>query len=46
VESAIAVFAHRLKKLFTPKVVTVFNKVTGVVFILIACQIAYTNFLK
>ncbi|MCF0069269.1 LysE family transporter [Dyadobacter sp. CY261] len=46
VESAIAVFAHRLKRIFTPKVVTLFNKVTGVVFILIACQIAYTNFLK
>lgn len=46
VESAIAVFAHRLKRIFTPKVVTLFNKVTGVVFILIACQIAWSNFLK
>ncbi len=46
VESAIAVFAQLLKRVFTPKVVTLFNKVTGVVFILIACQIAYTNFLK
>jgi L-lysine exporter family protein LysE/ArgO len=46
VECAMAVFAHRLKKIFTPKVMTIFNKVTGVVFILIACQIAYVNFLK
>ena len=46
VECAIAVFAHRLKRIFTPKVVTIFNKVTGIVFILIACQIAYVNFIK
>jgi threonine/homoserine/homoserine lactone efflux protein len=46
VECAIAVFAHRLKRIFTPRVVTVFNKVTGVVFILIACQIAYLQFVK
>ena len=46
VESAIAFYAHRLKRIFTPKVVTIFNKVTGVVFILIACQIAYVNFLR
>ena len=46
VESAIAVFAHRLKKIFTTRVLTVFNKVTGIVFILIACQIFYTNFIK
>jgi L-lysine exporter family protein LysE/ArgO len=46
VECAIAVFAHRLKRVFTPKVVTIFNKVTGIVFILIACQIAYSNFIK
>ncbi|GAB2771506.1 hypothetical protein GCM10027275_12840 [Rhabdobacter roseus] len=45
-ESAIAVFAHRLKRLFTPRTVTLINKVTGAVFILIACQIAYTHFLK
>ena len=44
VECGIAVFAHRLKRVFTPKVVTIFNKVTGVVFILIACQIAYKSF--
>ncbi|MDQ6482307.1 LysE family translocator [Dyadobacter sp. LHD-138] len=44
VECAIAVFAHKLKRVFTPRVVTIFNKVTGIVFILIACQIAYANF--
>jgi L-lysine exporter family protein LysE/ArgO len=46
VESLIAVFAGKLKRFFTPRVVTIFNKVTGVVFILIACNIAYTNFFK
>jgi L-lysine exporter family protein LysE/ArgO len=46
VECAMAVFAHRLKRVFTPRVVSIFNKVTGVVFMLIACQIAYTNFIK
>lgn len=46
VECAIAIYAHRLKRLFTPKVARIFNKVTGVVFLLIACQIAYTNFWK
>jgi threonine/homoserine/homoserine lactone efflux protein len=46
VECAIAFYAHRLKRIFTPKVVTIFNKVTGAVFILIACQIAYVQFLK
>ncbi|GAB3181411.1 LysE family translocator [Telluribacter humicola] len=45
-ESMIAVFAHKLKRLFTPRTVTIFNKVTGVVFVLIAFQILYTNFLK
>jgi len=46
VECAIAFYANRLKYFFTPKVVTIFSKVTGVVFILIACQIAYVNFIK
>lgn len=46
VECAIAFYANRLKRLFTPKVVLIFNRVTGAVFILIACQIAYTTFLK
>jgi threonine/homoserine/homoserine lactone efflux protein len=46
VECGIAMSAHRLKRIFTPRVVTVFNKVTGVVFIFIAGQIAYHQFLK
>ncbi|QRR00007.1 LysE family translocator [Dyadobacter sandarakinus] len=46
VECGIAFFAHRLKRIFTPRVVTIFNKVTGIVFMLIACQIAYVNFIK
>lgn len=46
VECLIAMSAHRLKRIFTPRVMTVFNKVTGVVFILIAGQIAYHQFLK
>lgn len=46
VECAIAFYANRLKYFFTPKVVAIFSKVTGVVFILIACQIAYVNFIK
>lgn len=46
VESGIAFYANRLKRIFTPKVMLIFNRVTGVVFILIAAQIAYTNFIK
>jgi L-lysine exporter family protein LysE/ArgO len=46
VECAIAFYAHKLKRFFTPKVVLIFNRVTGAVFILIAGQIAYTTFLK
>ncbi|MPR36418.1 LysE family translocator [Salmonirosea aquatica] len=45
-ESGIALSAHRLKRIFTPRTVKVFNQVTGVVFVLIAGQIAYFNFLK
>jgi L-lysine exporter family protein LysE/ArgO len=45
-ESLIAVFAHKLKRLFTPRTVTIFNKVTGVVFIFIALQIFYSQFIK
>lgn len=43
-ESGIALSAHRLKKIFTPRMVKIFNQVTGVVFIFIACQIAYSVF--
>ena len=46
VECGIAMSSHRLKRIFTPRVVTVFNKVTGIVFIFIAGQIAYFQFFK
>lgn len=46
VECIIAFYAHKLKRLFTPKVVLLFNRVTGIIFILIACQIAYSSFFK
>jgi L-lysine exporter family protein LysE/ArgO len=45
-ESGIALSAHRLKRIFTPRTVKIFNQITGVVFILIAGQIAYSSFLK
>ncbi len=45
-ESGIALSAHRLKRIFTPRTVRIFNQVTGVVFVLIAGQIAYSSFLK
>jgi len=45
-ESGIALSAHRLKRIFTPHAVTIFNRVTGIVFVLIAGQIAYSTFLK
>ncbi len=43
-ESGIALSAHRLKRIFTPRAVKIFNQVTGLVFIFIACQIAYSVF--
>ncbi|GAB3338392.1 hypothetical protein GCM10027299_50460 [Larkinella ripae] len=42
-ESALAVFAHKLKRFFTPKVVLIFNRTTGIVFIFIALQLAWTR---
>ncbi|WP_234733917.1 LysE family translocator [Tellurirhabdus bombi] len=42
-ESAIAVSAHKLKRFFTPKVAFWFNKITGIVFIGIACHLAWTK---
>ncbi|WP_128543465.1 LysE family translocator [Larkinella soli] len=42
-ESGLAVFAHKLKRFFTPRVVTIFNKTTGIVFIFIALQLAWTR---
>jgi threonine/homoserine/homoserine lactone efflux protein len=45
-ESALAYYANRLKRFFTPRVVTVFNRVTGVVFLIGAGNIAYTRLLE
>ncbi len=42
-ESALAYYANRLKRLFTPRVVLIFNRVTGVMFLLVAAQIAWTR---
>lgn len=45
-ESGIVFSAYRLKKIFTPRTVKVFNQITGAIFILIAFQIAYSTFIK
>jgi threonine/homoserine/homoserine lactone efflux protein len=42
-EMALAYYAHRLKRLFTPRVVTIFNRTTGFMFLAVATQIAYTR---
>ncbi|WP_266365986.1 LysE family translocator [Tellurirhabdus rosea] len=42
-ESAIAVSAHKLKRFFTPRVAFWFNKTTGIVFIGIALQLAWSR---
>ncbi|WP_020598782.1 LysE family translocator [Spirosoma panaciterrae] len=45
-ESALAYYANRLKRLFTPRVVKIFNRTTGVVFLIGAANIAYTRLLE
>ena len=42
-ELALAYYANRLKRLFTTRVVTLFNRTTGIVFLAVAAQIAYTR---
>jgi L-lysine exporter family protein LysE/ArgO len=42
-QSALALSAHKLKRLFTPKVVLYFNRLTGLVFIGIAANLAWTR---
>ena len=42
-ETTLAYYANRLKRLFTPRVVTIFNRVTGFVFLAVAAQVAYTR---
>jgi len=43
IESCLAIFAQRLKPLFTTRIVWWFNKTTGLVFIGIALQLAWTR---
>ncbi|MBO0952642.1 LysE family translocator [Fibrella forsythiae] len=42
-ESALAIFAHKLKRFFTPKVALAFNRITGVVFIVVAARLAWVK---
>ncbi len=42
-EASLAIFAHKLKRFFTPKVALTFNRVTGVVFIVVAARLAWTK---
>lgn len=42
-QSGLALSAHNLKQLFTPKVVLYFNRLTGVVFLFIAINLAWTR---
>lgn len=42
-QSAIALSAHKLKRLFTPRIIVNFNRLTGIVFIGIALGIAWTR---
>ncbi len=42
-ESMLAISAHKLKRFFTPRVATIFNRTTGVVFLGIAVQLAWTR---
>ena len=42
-ESALALYAHRLKPYFTPRVARIFSRVTGVVFIIVAARLAWVK---
>ena len=42
-ESALAIYAHKLKRFFTPRVALIFNRVTGVVFIIVAARLAWVK---
>jgi threonine/homoserine/homoserine lactone efflux protein len=42
-ETALAYYANRLKRFFTPRVVLIFNRITGVVFLIGAINIAYSR---
>ena len=45
-ETALAYYANRLKRLFTPRVVKIFNRTTGVVFLIGAANITYSRLLE
>ncbi|MBD2704223.1 LysE family transporter [Spirosoma sp. BT702] len=45
-ENTLAYYANRLKRLFTPRVVKIFNRTTGVVFLIGAANIAYNRLLE
>lgn len=42
-ESALAVYAHKLKRFFSPGVALIFNRVTGVVFLIVAARLAWVK---
>lgn len=42
-ESALAIYAYKLKRFFTPRVALIFNRVTGVVFIVVAVRLAWVK---
>lgn len=45
-ESMLAVYAHKLSKQITPKTLSLINKITGVVFLIIAANLCWIQFLK
>ncbi len=45
-ESAIAIYAHRLSKSLTPKVINYIYKATGIIFVFIAANLLWIQFLK
>lgn len=45
-EASLAIFAHKLKRLFTPKVALAFNRITGAVFIAVAARLAWVELLN
>ena len=42
-ESALALYAHKLKPYFTPRVARVFSQISGVVFLAVAARLAWVN---
>lgn len=45
-EAALAIFAHRLRRFLTPRVVRVINVATGLVFVAVAANLLWEQFLK